>query len=126
MKNVALITGASSGIGKELARIHGSNKGDLVLVARRKIELDELKRSLEKEFGIEVLTISKDLSKVDAAKEVYNEVKGLDIEIEYLINNAGFGLVGEFSELSWEKQEQMVNLNMFTLTHMTHLFLQDF
>ena len=125
MNNVALITGASSGIGKELAKIHASKKGDLILIARREKELELLKNELEKEYKIKVVTISKDLSKVGSAQEVYNEVKDLGIEVEYLMNNAGFGLVGEFDKLPLQRQEQMVNLNMMALTQLSHLFLQD-
>ena len=90
MKNVALITGASSGIGKELAFIHAQLKGDLVIVARRQNELEALKTELESKFGVQVKTIIKDLTKKDAPKEIYTELKQENIEIEYLINNAGF------------------------------------
>lgn len=123
---VALITGASSGIGKELAIIHASNKGDLVLVARRVEALDELKERLEKQHGVSVEVIGKDLSTYGAPKELYNEVKAKNIEIEYLINNAGFGLLGTFHELPWARQQQMINLNMTALTELMHLFIPDF
>lgn len=126
MKNVALITGASSGIGKELARIHASYNNDLVLVARREDKLNELKEDLETTYKVKVVTISKDLSLSNSAKEIYEEVKALDIQVDYLINNAGFGLVGEFASLPWEKQEQMINLNLTVLTHLTHLYVNDF
>ncbi len=123
---VALITGASSGIGKELAAIHASKKGDLVLVARRVEELNNLKKTLEDKYGVIVDVIEKDLSVVGAAKEVYDEVKSKNIEIDYLINNAGFGLLGVFHELPWETQAQMINLNMTALTQLMYLFLPDF
>ncbi|NVO11048.1 MAG: SDR family oxidoreductase [Bacteroidales bacterium] len=125
MKNTALITGASSGIGLELARIHAEKGGNLVLVARSTDKLEELKYELEKKHGISVYIIGKDLSKPNAAIEVYAEIKQQDITIDFLINNAGFGDSGLFFDSAWEKQEQMINLNILTLTHFTRLFLKD-
>lgn len=125
MKNVALITGASSGIGKELAKIHASKGGDLVLVARNEDSLISLKNDLESKFSVKVINIIIDLSVIGAAKEVYEKVKALDIDIEYLFNNAGFGLLGKFNELSWERQSQMINLNIIAVTELTYLFLSD-
>ncbi|MCV6607983.1 MAG: SDR family oxidoreductase [Campylobacterales bacterium] len=122
----ALITGASSGIGKELAYIHGEKGGDLILVARSKEKLEDLKRDLEKKYSNKVTIIVKDLSIVGSAKELYDEVKDLGIDVDYLINNAGFGLGGKFHQLSLERQQEMMNLNMFALTELTHMFLQDF
>lgn len=125
MKKVALITGASSGIGKELAKIHASKGGDLVLVARRKDKLDELKQELEAQYKINVINIVKDLSVFGTAKEIYGEVKSLGLEIEYLMNNAGFGQIGKFYELSWKRQHEMINLNIIALTELTYLFLPE-
>ena len=122
----ALITGASSGIGKELAIIHAQKGGDLVLVARRVEQLYDLKNKLEKQFNIKVFCIQKDLSVPGSGKEVYQEIKDQNIEIEFLMNNAGFGLLGKFHGLPWERQLQMINLNITTLTELTYLFLQDF
>ncbi len=125
MKNTALITGASNGIGLELAKIHASKGGDLVLVARSKSKLDELKAVLEKQFNISVLNIVKDLSLPGAAKEIYGETARLNIQVDYLINNAGFGEYGMFAETNWKKEEQMINLNITALTQFTKLYLQD-
>jgi uncharacterized protein len=121
----ALITGASNGIGLELARTHASKGGNLVLVARNKLKLDKLKAELESLYKISVYTIGKDLSEVNAALDVYNETKKQKIEIEYLINNAGFGTFGMFAESDWSKQQQMIQLNIITLTQFTHLYLND-
>lgn len=121
----ALITGASNGIGLELAKIHASKGGDLVLVARNKSKLDELKHELETKFNIKVYTIGKDLSAANAAKEVYDETSKQQIKIDYLINNAGFGDFGFFAETDWNKELQMINLNITTLTQFTKLYLQD-
>ena len=121
----ALITGASGGIGLELARIHASKGDDLVLVARSKSKLDELKVSLEAQYKVRVYTIGKDLSATNAAQEVYDETTRLKLHIDYLINNAGFGDFGMFAETDWNKELQMINLNITTLTHFTKLYLQD-
>lgn len=80
----ALITGASNGIGLELAKVHASKGGNLVLVARNKSKLDELKIELENQYKIKVYTIGKDLSLSAAAQEVYDETKQLNIQIDYL------------------------------------------
>ena len=121
----ALITGASNGIGLELAKIHASKGGDLVLVARNKSKLDELKVVLEKKYKIRVYTIGKDLSINNAAQEVYKETTKNNIQVDYLINNAGFGDFGMFVETEWTKELQMINLNITTLTQFTKLYLKD-
>jgi len=126
MKNTALITGASSGIGKELANIHAENGGDLILVARSKDKLEKLKEELESKYGIQVSIIVKDLTQATAPQEVYDAVKNADIDVEYLINNAGFGGIGKFHERKMEDDIAMVNLNVTTLTALTRLFLPDF
>ena len=126
MKNVALITGASTGIGKELAHIHAEKGGDLVIVARNKNKLDELKADLEKKHGIKALVIAKDLGISEVPKEIYEEVKSAGIAIDILINNAGFGALGKFHELDYDRQISMINLNITSLTALTRLFLPDF
>ena len=126
MTKTALITGASGGRGKELAYIHAEKGGDLIIVARSKDKLEDFKKVLEFNHKVEVKVIVKDLSLPNAAKEVYDEVKKENIQVDYLINNAGFGLVGEFYKLPLARQQQMIALNMTSLTEMTHLFLADF
>lgn len=121
----ALITGASNGIGLELAKVHASKGGDLVLVARNKSKLDELKTELESQYKVSVYTIGKDLSAINSAQEVYEETTKQNIQIDYLINNAGFGDFGMFAETEWNKELQMINLNITTLTQFTKLYLQD-
>ena len=122
----ALITGASTGIGKELANIHAEKGGDLIIVARSQEKLDKLKAELEKKHAIKVLVIVKDLGKPEAAKEVYNEVKKAGLEVDYLFNNAGFGGLGKFHERALEQDLAMINLNVVALTALTRLFLPDF
>jgi uncharacterized protein len=123
MTKTALITGASGGIGLELAWIHARQGDNLVLVARNKKKLDELKNEIEKQYQLSVHTIGKDLAVKDAALEVFNELRSGGIEIEFLINNAGFGHLGAFAGNSWEKEEQMIKLNIASLTQFTKLFL---
>lgn len=125
-KKTALITGASSGIGEEFARIHAEQGGDLVIVARSKEKLNTLKATLEKKHNISVLVIEKDLSQANAAKDVYDEVARAKIKIDYLINNAGFGGMGKFYERDIEEDIAMVSLNVLALTELTHYILQDF
>ena len=125
MKKVALITGASSGIGKELAIIHASKGGDLVVVARSEDKLKSLAEVLNEKHGTNTYIIAKDLSQPTAAKEIYDEVKSAGIEVEYLINNAGFGGQGYFHERDWEQDLAMMNVNMLALTALSRFFLPD-
>ncbi|MDX1496101.1 MAG: SDR family oxidoreductase [Salinisphaeraceae bacterium] len=126
MSNTALITGASTGIGKEFARIHAAAGGDLVIVARSEDKLQALKQELEQAHGIQVTAISKDLGQPSAPQEVYDVVQAAGIEVEYLINNAGFGGRGKFHERDWADDLAMINLNITALTALTRLFLPDF
>ena len=121
----ALITGASNGIGLELAKIHASKGGNLVLVARNKKKLDELEAELESQYKVNIYTICKDLSASTAAQEVYEETARQGIQIDYLINNAGFGDFGMFVETDWNKELQMIHLNIITLTALTKLYLRE-
>ena len=125
-KKTALITGASSGIGKELARIHAEQGGDLVIVARREAKLDALKTELEKKYRIKVLVIIKDLTLPRAALEIYQEVKQAGGEVNYLINNSGFGGRGKFHQRDGKQDLAMLNLNVVALTALTRFFLPDF
>ncbi|MEX0771398.1 MAG: SDR family oxidoreductase, partial [Balneolaceae bacterium] len=118
-------TGASGGIGLEMARIHARNGDDLVLVARSEDKLLELKRALEKAEDIEVQVIVKDLASPDAAREIHSGLTSEGVKIDYLINNAGIGDYGLFHESSWEKQAAMIDLNVKSLTRLAHLFSAD-
>lgn len=125
MKNTALITGASNGIGLELAKVHAQKGDNLVLVARNLSKLNELKSELENQYKISVHNIAKDLALRNSAKEVFDELKEKNIQVDYLINNAGFGDFGMFADADWDKTEQMINLNITTLTHFTKLFVTE-
>lgn len=126
MKEVALITGASSGLGKELAKIHAERGGDLVIVARSVDRLNALKQDLEKNFGVSVYVLPKDLSKIDAAEEIYAETQRENISIDYLINNAGLGGQGYFHERTMEQDLGMIMVDIIALTKLTKLYLKDF
>jgi hypothetical protein len=123
---IALITGASTGIGKELAHIHAEKGGDLVIIARSNDKLNALKNELEEKYSVKLMIIAKDLSLPEAPKEIYEEVKAAGLEVDYLINNAGFGGRGKFHERKWESDLTMINLNVLALTALTRFFLPDF
>jgi len=116
----ALITGASSGIGYAMATYLSSLGYDLYLVARRKDCLEELKKKLKTKVTI----ISLDLSKEENCYKLYEMTKGEDID--FLINNAGFGLFGFTTDISLDKELEMINVNIKAVHILTKLFLQDF
>jgi len=126
MADTALITGASSGIGAELARIHAATGGNLVLVARRKDRLDALKEELERANGVRVTVIAEDLTDADAAWRIHRAVTDAGITVDYLINNAGFGARGKFHEMGWETILAMVQVNAIGLAGLTRAFLPGF
>ena len=123
MKEVALITGASSGIGMELAHIHAQNRKDLILIARREDRLFALKRELEEKYNIQVLIIAKDLSLSSSPAEIFEQTRTGNIEIDYLINNAGFGGFGYFHQRSLQEDLDMVMVNITSLMLLTKLCL---
>lgn len=116
----ALITGASSGIGQDMARYLASKGYDLILVARRKSNLNNLK----KELSTNVKVIPFDLTEMDNLEQLYNEVRKENIDV--LINNAGFGLMGEFTETDIDTELKMIDLNIKAVHYLTKMFLQDF
>jgi len=123
METYSLITGASGGIGLDLARLLANDKNNLVLVARNEKKLNEIKVLLEKEFGIDIKIYAYDLSVPDSTEKLFNEITKENIQIDKLINNAGFGDFSAFAECDWPKQEMMINLNILALTKITRLFL---
>ena len=120
----ALITGASSGIGLELARIFARNQTNLILVARSEAKLHEIAKELSSS-GIDVKIYAKDLSILENAREIYEDLKSQQVSVDYLINNAGFGVNGNFTDTNWEQELQMLNLNIMTLTYLTKIFARD-
>ena len=98
----------------------------MVIVARSKNKLEQLKTKLENKYSTNVLVINKDLCLPEATKEIYNEVKEAGISVDFLINNAGFGGRGKFYERDWDRDLAMINLNVVALTALTRFFLPDF
>lgn len=125
MKQTALITGASNGIGLELARIHAKRGGNLVLVARSQDKLNQLADELRAQHhDIQITVIAQDLAMPHAAQSVFAQTEQLGIQVDILINNAGIGGHGRFFERELAKEQQMIQLNITTLTELTHLYLQ--
>ena len=126
MPKTALITGASSGIGRELATIHAERGGDLIIVARRVEKLNALRDALQSKHRVRVHVHAMDLTEPDAPTRLYEAVKNQNLTVDYLVNNAGFGGVGKFVERAWSDDRSMIQLNVIALAHLTHLFLPDF
>ncbi len=120
--NTALITGASGGIGLELAKIAASKNINLVLVARNKVKLDQLRKELKEKYQINVWVFAHDLSNPDTLPELVEEIDNLALEITILINNAGIGDYGKYLETSPGKELEMINLNVFALTYLTKIY----
>lgn len=117
----AIITGASSGIGRDIARELAQRKYDLILVARRKDRLEELKKELESSYPIQVLVHVADLSDLKQCHQLHEDVKHLPIEI--VVNNAGFGKVGNYVDVPLETEINMLELNILALHTLTKLFV---
>jgi uncharacterized protein len=120
---VALITGASSGIGLALAHRFAQEKYDLVLVARSRAKLMELGGEFQKTYGINVRISPKDLSHNKASQELFEELSEAGVNIHTLVNNAGFGGHGEFASTSLQHEMEMMQVNMVALTELTKRFL---
>ena len=121
----ALVTGGSSGLGVDFARELADRSMNLILVARREEKLAEVRDQLLEDYGIEVEILPRDLSARDAPRQLYKELKDRGLEIEVLINNAGFGLYGKFQDQELDHIQDMIDLNVRTLTSLTHLVLPE-
>lgn len=119
----ALITGASSGIGLELATLFAADGHDLVLVARRGDRLRALAAELASRHGVRSTVITTDLADPDTPPEIARSVEAAGLEVRYLVNNAGFGLTGPFAETDITTEQRMIQVNISALTHLTKLFL---
>lgn len=120
---VALVTGASSGIGRELARVLASRNTDLILVARSQPELESLAAELRAEHAVEAWVIPADLGDRAAPARLVGEVNDRGLTLEILVNNAGFGAAGRFDNANLERQLQMIQVNVTALTELTGLVL---
>jgi short-subunit dehydrogenase len=120
MPNAALITGASSGIGRELARIHAAKGGDLIITARREPELLALKAELEAKHRVTVHTIVLDLGASGGADQLWSQVQVLGLPIKVMINNAGFGGHGTFTSRDLAADQAMIDLNIKALVTLCH------
>ena len=118
-----LVTGASSGIGLELARCFAADKSRLVLVARNTAALQMLADELQREHGIQTMVLTADLSHPETPSRVFNELQQAGVTVDVLVNNAGFGAHGAFAELSLRRQLEMIQVNLTALTELTGLFL---
>ncbi len=118
-----LITGASSGIGLELAHVFARHQHNLILVARSTQKLEELKIEIERKYKTVAHVVGIDLSINNSADDLYKIISEKNLDVDILVNNAGFGDHGLFSETSLKRAEEMILLNTLTLTKLTHLFL---
>lgn len=118
-----LVTGASSGIGLELAKCFAADRSDLVLVARRADRMEALAKELEGKHGITARVVAKDLTRPEAPAELFESLKNRGVHVDVLVNNAGFGLQGKFFELDPRRQLDMIQLNVLALTELSRLFL---
>jgi len=116
---VALVTGASSGLGLELATIAARDGHDLVLVARRRDRLESIGKGLREEFGAAVTIIVRDLAESEAARVVAQEVEARGLAVELLVNNAGLGVHGPFAETPLDRELAMIRVNLVALTELT-------
>ncbi|MBV8469322.1 MAG: SDR family oxidoreductase [Burkholderiaceae bacterium] len=124
-KKWALITGASSGFGVDFAHELAAQQNHLVLVARRTEPMDKLAAELRAQHGIQVRVIGMDLARPGVGAELHDQLRNENIEVQTLVNNAGYGVFGEFLEQPLEKTLNMLQLNMLALTELTHAFGRD-
>jgi uncharacterized protein len=121
----ALVTGASAGIGRELARLFAKNGHNVVLVARRRDRLNELAAELERAHSVKATVIAADLGDRAAPSAIAAEVRSHGIEVDFLVNNAGFGTCGSFVHSDLDRELEMVEVNVRALMQLTRLFLPD-
>src|SRR5258707_522371 len=121
--HTALVTGASSGIGLELARRLAADGHDLVVIARRAAALDALVAEVTRAYGVKATAISVDLAQPAGARHIYDELLRAGTTIDVVVNNAGFGLQGAVAKLPLDRQLEMVQVNVTALTELTRLFL---
>ncbi len=121
--SAALITGASSGIGAVFAQELAKRNKNLVLVARSEDKLQQIAEKLQAKYQIEIQAIKQDLTEADAVNKIFTKLESQQINIDFLINNAGFGDYGSFNQSKWETQQRMIQLNILALVELTHKYL---
>ncbi len=121
----ALITGASGGIGRELAALFAADGHDLVITARSQERLDMVKTKLEQRFGVHVVTFAIDLSEANAPKKLHDFTTSQGIAVDHLVNNAGFADWTDFLDADWNRQNEMMQLNMHALAELTYRYGRD-
>jgi short-subunit dehydrogenase len=121
----ALVTGASSGFGIEFAKLLADRNANLVLVARRTEPMEKLAEELRQKHGVRVVVMGLDLSRAGVAAELKADLDNRGIVVAILVNNAGYGMYGSFVDQPLQKIAQMMQLNMGTLTELTHIFARD-
>jgi short-subunit dehydrogenase len=122
-RQTALITGGSGGIGFEIAKVLARKGFDLVLVARKRDTLEAAAGQLEGKYGARVQVFAADLRRPDAPQSIFQFLHNENLPIEVLVNNAGFGLGGEFADTKLQRELEMIQVNISALTHLTKLFL---
>lgn len=121
----ALVTGASSGLGVDFARHLAARGCNLILVARRENQLRVVQEEIGQRYGVEVQIIPMDLAADNAPQALYDQIKAEGKQVDVLINNAGYGLYGQFTEIEWEREKNMLELDIITLMHLTKLCVKD-
>lgn len=122
----ALITGASSGIGQELTRLFAKDGYDLVVVGRNQESLEQLASNFHNQYGTQTTIINKDLANTNAPEEIYAETQNKGIQVDVLVNDAGFGEYGQFAtETDLQKELSIIQVNATALVHLTKLYLKD-
>jgi hypothetical protein len=126
MKELILITGASSGIGREMARLLAARRNDLILVARREDRLIALRDELEEKHVIHVHIFTADLSNQNTVHDLYKGIQAKGLSVTMLVNNAGFGLYGDFTETDLDDEVRMINLNITALMMLSKWYAAEF
>lgn len=125
MSKAILVTGAASGMGFEYVKLAAQDHYDVVLVDINTEKIEETRKQIASEYHVNVYAITADLSRDDAAKQIYDACQEQNIEVYALINNAGFGDFGRFTELPYEKERKLLGVNVISLIYLTHLFGND-
>ncbi|MDS0525377.1 SDR family oxidoreductase [Clostridium sp. SHJSY1] len=120
-----LITGGTEGLGMELAKLFAKDKHNLIIVARNEEKLSKVKNNIEKEFNVEVETLSVDLTVNNSCEEVYRFVEKNNFVVDNLINNAGVGSFGFFHESNIKREEKLIQININSVTKLTYYFLKS-